>query len=696
MSHILAHAGRLLKFGSYMSAIPQSNPASPSREALIHQLYEAAELEHNLMCTYLYAAFSLKQGVEEGLSPVEADATARWRRAILQVAIEEMGHLTAVWNITAALGGSPRFGRMNFPLDPGGLPANIVVRLAPFNEAVLQHFIHLERPKGSSEPDGDGFAPDFTFTRGIAAPRLTPMPIDYETVGAFYDNLSQNVRDFVARVGEKQAFCGDRNLQISRKEIDFQGCDPVICSITALKAFDAIVTQGEGASEANPDSHYCRFIEIRDELQRLRHANPAFAPAYPAAVNPVLRKPVRQGHRVWLEHEEAASTVDLANTAYMLMLRFISHSYLLPRPHPAKALCVDLALGLMRAMAPLAERAARLPAGPSNPECNAGMSFTALRDAAPLPPGVSAGKFFTERLRELSAGAGQLARGGDARVAQAAKIISDLTQRAENRFVAIDAEGPVLLAARGGAPNPAPAPAAPPALPAAAGAATIEPGNVAPTPRTVDGVDYIEGRDLTLIYEGKKCIHSRFCVTWGPKVFIANVKGPWIYPDAMSTDALTEIAHVCVSGAIRYRRKDGRPDEGPPPVNLISVRESGPYAIRADIRLEGAPPSNYRFTLCRCGASKNKPFCDGSHNEVKFSASGEPPTGKADMLPVRDGPLEIVPLTDGPLQVRGNMEIISGTGRVVGRLETARLCRCGGSGTKPFCDGTHAKIGFKS
>ena len=103
----------------------------------------------------------------------------------------------------------------------------------------------------------------------------------------------------------------------------------------------------------------------------------------------------------------------------MLMLRLISHSYLLPRPHPAKALCVDLALGLMRAMTPLAERAARLPAGPSNPDCNGGMSFTALRDAAPLPPGVSAGKFFLERLRELLAGAQALAANGDARVAQA-------------------------------------------------------------------------------------------------------------------------------------------------------------------------------------------------------------------------------------------------------------------------------------
>ena len=77
---------------------------APSREQLIHSLYEAAELEHNLMCTYLYAAFSLKSA-DEGLSEIEADAVGRWRRQIIQVAIEEMGHLAAVWNITAALGG---------------------------------------------------------------------------------------------------------------------------------------------------------------------------------------------------------------------------------------------------------------------------------------------------------------------------------------------------------------------------------------------------------------------------------------------------------------------------------------------------------------------------------------------------------------------------------------------------------------
>src|SRR5450432_1359839 len=104
------------------------------------------------MCTYLYAAFSLRSGEAEGLSPDEATAVARWRKVILQVAVEEMGHLTAVWNITSALGATPRFGRGNFPLDPGVLPAGIVVKLSPFSQAVIQHFIHLERPQDSLEP----------------------------------------------------------------------------------------------------------------------------------------------------------------------------------------------------------------------------------------------------------------------------------------------------------------------------------------------------------------------------------------------------------------------------------------------------------------------------------------------------------------------------------------------------------------
>ena len=129
--------------------LPQSLAASTtSREKLLHALYEAAELEQNLMCTYLYAAFSLKDGAAEGLSANEAEAVKRWRQAIINVAIDEMGHLVAVWNITSALGGAPRFGRTNFPLDAGYLPAGVVVKLAPFSARLIAmpRFLSNQRP----------------------------------------------------------------------------------------------------------------------------------------------------------------------------------------------------------------------------------------------------------------------------------------------------------------------------------------------------------------------------------------------------------------------------------------------------------------------------------------------------------------------------------------------------------------------
>jgi CDGSH-type Zn-finger protein/uncharacterized Fe-S cluster protein YjdI len=643
------------------------------REVLINALYEAAELEHNLMCTYLYAAASLKGGAAEGLSAPEAAAVARWKQALLAVAIEEMGHLAAVWNITAALGGSPRFGRTNFPLDPGYLPASVAVKLAPFNAETLQHFVFLERPHGSAEPDGAGFAYEHVYRRGGGA-RLTPMGIDYDTVGTFYAALGEGLKAFVARYGEPATFDGDPALQLSPDEVSLGGARPVRCLKTALAAFCAIVEQGEGAPQDSQNSHYQKFIGIRTELRELNTANPQFAPAFAAATNPVLRRPPRPEGRVWLETPAAVATVDLANACYGLMLRLLAYAYALRSPSAEKALIVDLAIGLMRAVMPLAERAARLPAGPSNPQCNAGMSFTTLRDTAALPAGPAARRLFLERFGQLAAAATLLATDGEPRARAAAELLTALERRAVRSLDPNPVAASEVLAA--------------PAPRAAASAA-------APAPALSGDTERIAGTALDLIYEGKRCIHSRFCVTLAPQVFLANVKGPWIHPDAMPAERLVDIAHACPSGAIRYQRRDGQPEEGVPPVNLAGLREGGPYAFRGALVIDGVP-GPFRATLCRCGASKNKPYCDGSHHAVGFSASGEPDSGKTDMLPARDGTLAIDPQTNGPLSVRGNLEITSGTGRVVARLTTAVLCRCGGSAAKPFCDGTHARIGFRS
>jgi len=642
--------------------------ALAQREVLIHALYEAAELEHNLMCTYLYAAVSLKDGEAEGLSAEEAAAVKRWRQVLLGVAIEEMGHLAAVWNITSALGGSPRFGRTNFPLDPGYLPACVVVKLAPFTADTLQHFVFLERPHGSTEQDGAGFAYERPYVRGGGAARLTPMAVDYSTVGDFYAALGEGLRALVARYGESNAFDGDPALQLSPEEVSLAGAKQVRCLKTALAAFAAIVEQGEGAPRDTVGSHYQKFLGVRTELRALMAKNPDLAPAHPAATNPVLRRPPRPEGRVWLENPDAVAAVDLANACYGLMLRLLAYAYAVRGPSAEKSLAVDLAIGLMQAVMPLAERAARLPAGPSNPQCNAGLSFIALRDSAALPPGPAARRLFVERFEQLGEGAAALRASGDARAVAAADQVAALASRASRGFD--------LTAAAAAAPEAAASGAAPPSSMSA-------------------GVETVQGRQIELQFEAKRCIHSRFCVTWAPRVFLANVQGPWIHPDAVSVERLVEVAHACPSGAIRYRRKDGAPDEPVPEVNLATVREAGPYAFRAALQIDGLP-AGFRATLCRCGASRNKPYCDGSHHEIGFNATGEPPSGKTDMLALRDGALAIDPQANGPLKVRGNLEITSGTGRVVARVTSASLCRCGGSASKPFCDGTHTKIGFRS
>jgi CDGSH-type Zn-finger protein/uncharacterized Fe-S cluster protein YjdI len=367
--------------------------------------------------------------------------------------------------------------------------------------------------------------------------------------------------------------------------------------------------------------------------------------------------------------------VDLANSAYGLMLRLMGYAYAVPAPHPDKALAVDLGLGLMRAVTYLGEQAARSPAGPSNPTCNAGVSFTTLRDAAPLPEGNAARRFFIERLAELASAANAMPAGENSRLALCARAITQLSDKAAKRLdlFATATEVPVR----------------PPAV-------TSHTSRLPELTTVVNGIETVEGRSLTLKFEAKRCIHARFCVTGAPTVFLANVQGPWIHPDTIDVERLAAISQECPSGAIQYRRKDDRPDEAPPPVNLAAIRESGPYGFRGELHIDGKP-AGFRATLCRCGASRNKPFCDSSHHDIAFTATGEPASGgAADMLPIRDGVLAIDPQVDGPLEIRGNLEITSGTGRVVARVTSARLCRCGGSATKPFCDGTHARNGFRS
>ncbi|MEQ1801443.1 MAG: CDGSH iron-sulfur domain-containing protein [Gammaproteobacteria bacterium] len=206
-------------------------------------------------------------------------------------------------------------------------------------------------------------------------------------------------------------------------------------------------------------------------------------------------------------------------------------------------------------------------------------------------------------------------------------------------------------------------------------------------------VEEARGKRAVIRFEAGKCIHSRNCVLGRPDVFVPNVQGEWIFPDRATPDEVAELAHNCPSGAIQYDRLDGGPGETGPVVNTVHVRENGPLAIHAPLQIAGQP-AGYRATLCRCGASKNKPFCDGSHSGAGFAATGEPATQESKPLAVRNGPVVLTPIVNGPLQAKGPLEIVSGTGRTINKVEETYLCRCGASQNKPYCDGSHKKIGF--
>jgi CDGSH-type Zn-finger protein/uncharacterized Fe-S cluster protein YjdI len=208
-------------------------------------------------------------------------------------------------------------------------------------------------------------------------------------------------------------------------------------------------------------------------------------------------------------------------------------------------------------------------------------------------------------------------------------------------------------------------------------------------------IEDVPGKRSLIRFDAQKCIHSRHCVLARPDVFVPNVAGEWIHPDRATPEEIAALALACPSGAIVHERLDGGPQETAPLVNLARVRENGPVAIHADMILEGQGAA-YRATLCRCGASKNKPYCDTSHVATGFVATGEPANQTSEPLATRAGTLKVTPLKNGPLLVEGNLEVVSGTGRTINRVTRTKFCRCGKSANRPYCDGTHAKVGFTS
>src|SRR5262245_45930136 len=136
-------------------------PAEPpivieNRKALTYLLCEAAELEHGLMCEYLYAAFSMKTTPDDTLAAEHVDTVDRWRAVILGIAAQEMLHWGIVNNLLTAIGSAPYVARPHMPHQAKGYPAGVQLALVPFGERALRHFLYLERPEGLALEDAVG------------------------------------------------------------------------------------------------------------------------------------------------------------------------------------------------------------------------------------------------------------------------------------------------------------------------------------------------------------------------------------------------------------------------------------------------------------------------------------------------------------------------------------------------------------
>ena len=373
-----------------------------SREQLLHLLAEAAELEHNLLCSYLFAAFSLKCGPDEGLSADELDAVTRWRGDIMQVCMEEMTHLAQVANLMSAIGSKPHFNRPNLPVAAGYHPAGIQVGLLPFDRATLEHFIFLERPDSVRLRDPARMPTAAEFVRRPEPSALMPSAPDYETIGEFYELLAHGFEEVSALMGERRLFVGTTTTQLGPEEIGAADLRIVTTLAGALSAIEMIVVQGEGAPAEADASHFERFTAIKKEYERLSTRRPDFRPSRPVAPHPVMRRPF-ETDRTHVTGAGARPVLDAANAVYALMLRSLAALYDGRVEGSMRRAVIACLTGLMRTLAELSEVLTRLPVQDGSDQ-TAGVTFTMLRSTEGFAAGETAVALLAERLTELKAG----------------------------------------------------------------------------------------------------------------------------------------------------------------------------------------------------------------------------------------------------------------------------------------------------
>lgn len=206
--------------------------------------------------------------------------------------------------------------------------------------------------------------------------------------------------------------------------------------------------------------------------------------------------------------------------------------------------------------------------------------------------------------------------------------------------------------------------------------------------------------DVDVTYDMQRCIHAAECVKRLNAVF-DTAQRPWIQPTNASADDVAETIEHCPTGALHYNRKDGGAQEAIPSDTTLEIVENGPIYLHGDLQIVDENGNEVlqdtRVALCRCGASQHKPFCDLSHTSAEFKATDKLDENMHNSTEITgNGKLMITPTSDGPVHIEGNFSMTSSDGETTYTSNDAWLCRCGASKNKPFCDGSHHGVNFKS
>jgi hypothetical protein len=324
-----------------------------TREELINALTEAAELEHGLLCQYLFAAFSMKKHPSEDVTWSQLELVRSWETHILRVARDEMAHLGTVTNLLSAIGGAPQFRRPNFPQPSYYFPepaeggvGHVEFALEAFSARALERFIRFEMPEEEL---------------GLVLEAIAPDPIEYVTVGDLYGQI----REAFETLDERELFIGPRAAQDTDDWSANLKLRNVVDRATAVEAINAIIQEGEAAPEKLPTSHWATFVRIIEELDNEVKHNPNFDPARPVVPNPLTRQHRDSSPGATIINDPVTLEIaELFNAVYGTMMLMLMQFYAFggestEQREGLRATARQMMSGVVR---PLGEILTRLPA----------------------------------------------------------------------------------------------------------------------------------------------------------------------------------------------------------------------------------------------------------------------------------------------------------------------------------------------